>query len=152
MSKRKNSFCLLGKAITETEFKIAQERTSFCTTARRPSGRRAALILRRKINGRLCEPPTNWLQKSRSVLWWCGFTTTLETILAKIPEKIHSPRPVAVPLGCTASQKNCLSFKKRRGQKQKMIRQFFCSAPRTIARGGGASLRRRQKEKGVWGK
>lgn len=37
-------------------------------------------------------------------VFWCGFTTTLETILPKIPEKSNSLRPAAVPPSGTASQ------------------------------------------------
>jgi len=45
------------------------------------------LIQNRKINGRLCEPPTKWRPKNRKVWFWCGYTTLLELTLSEIPEK-----------------------------------------------------------------
>ena len=68
-------------------------RTSFCLTARRDSPRRAALIPRHKINGRLCEPPIKWLQKNRKVWFWCLYTTLLELTLSKISEKSNRSAP-----------------------------------------------------------
>ena len=79
-------FGFWAKQSTETEFKIAQERTSFWTTARRVCARRAERIYRGKTSGRHFVPPIKSLQKSLSVLLWCIYTTTLEPILAKIVE------------------------------------------------------------------
>ena len=56
-----------------------------------PKARKAAL-LRRKISGRHSVPPTIWLSKSRKVLCWCIYTTTLEPILARIADISHAPR------------------------------------------------------------
>ena len=80
----KNSFCL-AKQIRD-RIKIAQERTSFWPTARRACARRAERISPHKINGRHFVPPTIWLSKSRKVLSWCIYTTTLEPILAKMSD------------------------------------------------------------------
>ena len=77
----KNSFCL-AKQIRD-RIEIAQERTSFWPTARRACARRAARIHQGKINGRHFVPPTIWLSKSRKVLSWCIYTTTLEPILSE---------------------------------------------------------------------
>jgi hypothetical protein len=67
------------------------------------------------------------------------YTTKLEPILPKISEKIYSLRPAAVSPSGTASQKNCLTFFLWRAQKSFQLkeRQFFCSAPRLIARAAG---------------
>ncbi len=81
----KNSFYWASQI--RDRIKIAQERTSFWPTARRACARRAARIHQDKINGRHCVPPTIWLSKSRKVLSWCIYTTTLEPILSKILEK-----------------------------------------------------------------
>ena len=48
-----------------------------------------------KMNGRRSAPPTKWLVKKRKVKLWSIFTTSLELILSKIPEKVHSLRPAA---------------------------------------------------------
>jgi hypothetical protein len=63
----------------------------------------------------------------------CGFTTTLEAILAEMFKKIQSLRPAAVPQESgTASQKNPLcNFDFAHDQfLSKRKREFFCSAPR----------------------
>ena len=88
---------------------LCSARTSFWPTARRGSPRRAARIHRGKINGRHFVPPTNWLQKSRPVLSWCIYTTTLEPILARISEMDErSAPPPAAAKRRPASQKNFL--------------------------------------------
>jgi hypothetical protein len=54
----------------------------------------AARIHLGKINGRHFVPPTIWLSKSRLVLSWCIYTTTLEPILAKMSdfdERLRAP-------------------------------------------------------------
>jgi len=61
-------------------------------------------------------PPTIWLSKSRKVLSWCIYTTTLEPILAKMSEKRKVAArfargiPTSVALHLTAAskaRKNC---------------------------------------------
>jgi guanylate kinase len=51
----------------------------------------------RKINGRRYAPPANSSVKNWKVKSWCIFLSPLELTLSKIPKKIQSLRPAAVP-------------------------------------------------------
>src|SRR3989344_4400305 len=74
------------------------------------------------------------------------FTTALELILCEIPEKIQSLRPPPPPPGPPPAPPPTnlfFTFLILRAPpifSSKRKRKFFCSAPRSIARGGGASL------------
>ena len=83
---------MLGKAKKRDRIKNGR-RTSFCKTARRARARRAERKSRSKITGRHFVSPAKWLPKSQKVLSWSIFTTTLELILSKIPNKNQCPPP-----------------------------------------------------------
>jgi len=89
--------------------------------------------------------PTKWLVKNQKVKFWSIFTISLEPILSKIPEKIHSLRPAASRrLRRPASQKNFLYifyFARANFLLLKGKENFSARLPRLKARGGGASLR-----------
>ena len=73
---------------------------------------------------------------------WSIYTTKLEPILPKIPEKIQSLRPAAVPLRGTASQKNCSLLLKEKPARAKLkkCKGNFSARFRALKRGAAGRL------------
>ena len=75
----------------------------------------------RRIGGRRFAPPTIWLSKSRKVLSWCIYTTTLELILCETIERNQtkevSPPPRTIEHG--AEQKSFLFLLEEKNRRAK---------------------------------